>query len=233
MVWSCLGFPFAIVPGSIFLAWNLTASSPSKTTCVALFRVSQRIGSLRLMKRVFVDASMLLLCYYAFVLKILEYWSPVWGLLLNVIFSFSSARCIRGPGFALIRVSCRCVIDVMLLHCVLCRRLIRTLIIVYSVSFHLLLSVRHSRAAASAHPLDELTTSQFARCFLPAQPRVWNDLPYNVFDTGTLNGFKEAVNRLFFPLLCFSVFRGAGAFGVAKAIYTQFCLSRLRLCCKF
>ena len=30
-------------------------------------------------------------------------------------------------------------------------------------------------------------------CFPPAQMRVWNDLPYGVFDTGTLDGFKEAV----------------------------------------
>ena len=39
-------------------------------------------------------------------------------------------------------------------------------------------------------------TSQFVRCFLPAQTRVWNDdLPCTVFDTGTLDGFKGAVNR--------------------------------------
>ena len=36
-------------------------------------RVSQRIGILRLVKRVFVDTSVLLRCYYAFVLLILEY----------------------------------------------------------------------------------------------------------------------------------------------------------------
>ena len=58
----------------------------------------------------------------------------------NVIFSFSSARCIRLPGFALIRYSCRCVIDIMLLHCGCCTSLIRTRIIACSVSFHLLLS---------------------------------------------------------------------------------------------
>ena len=33
--------------------------------------------------------------------------------------------------------------------------------------------------------------SQFARCFLPAQTRVWNYLPYTVFDTGTLEGLRE------------------------------------------
>ena len=47
-------------------------------------RVSQRIGILRLVKHVFFDTSVLLLCYYAFVLPILEYCSPVCG---------SAARC--------------------------------------------------------------------------------------------------------------------------------------------
>ena len=61
------------------------------------------------------------------------------GQLLNVIFSYSSARCISWRGFAVIRVSCHRVIHVMLLDCVSCTRLIRTRIIIYSVSFHLLL----------------------------------------------------------------------------------------------
>ena len=42
-------------------------------------RVSQRIGILRLVERIFVDTSVLLRCYFAFVLSILEYCSPVWG----------------------------------------------------------------------------------------------------------------------------------------------------------
>ena len=102
-------------------------------------RVSQRIGILRLVKRVFVNTSVLLRCYSAFVLPILEYCSPVYGSAAECHFSFSSARCIRWSGFALIRLSCRCVIDVILLHCVCCRKLIR-IRIVCSVSFHLLLS---------------------------------------------------------------------------------------------
>ena len=42
-------------------------------------RVSQRIGILRLVKRIFVYTSALLRCYFAFVHLILEYYSPVWG----------------------------------------------------------------------------------------------------------------------------------------------------------
>ena len=69
--------------------------------------------------------------------------------------------------------------------------------------------VRHTLAAAAAHPLglevSRCRTSQFAWCFLPAKIRVWNDLPYSVFDTGTLDGFKGAVNRWLLSWVCFSV----------------------------
>ena len=55
-----------------------------------------------------------------------------------------------------------------------------------------------------------------------------------VFDTGTEDGFKGAVNRWLLPsvVLC-SVFRGAGDCGVAKVIYKQFRFSYLGLCCWF
>ena len=63
--------------------------------------------------------------------------------------------------------------------------------------------VRHSRAAAATHPLEfevsRCRMSQFARSFLPAQDRLWNNLSYTVFDTGTLDGFKGAVNRWLLP----------------------------------
>ena len=66
--------------------------------------------------------------------------------------------------------------------------------------------VRHNRAASAAHPVEfEVSmcrTSQFARSFLPAQVRMWNDLPYTVFHTGTLDGFKGAVNHWLPPLSC-------------------------------
>ena len=42
-------------------------------------------------------------------------------------------------------------------------------------------------------------TSQFVSCFLPAQVRMWNDLPYTVFDTVMFDGFNEAVNRWLLP----------------------------------
>ena len=94
--------------------------------------VSQRIDIWRLVKLVHVDTSELLLrCYYAFVLYPWVFFSCVW---------VCCWMCIRWPGFALIRDSCRCIIYVMLLHCVCCIRLIRTRIVVCSVIFHLIVS---------------------------------------------------------------------------------------------
>ena len=79
--------------------------------------------------------------------------------------------------------------------------------------------VRHTRPEAAAHPLEfevsRCRTSQFERCFLPAQTRVWNYLPYTVFDTGTLDRFKGAVNLWLLPEFVFQVFCDAGACGVA------------------
>ena len=54
-------------------------------------RVSRRIGMLRLMKRIFVQTSVLLRCYFAFVLTILQYCFPVF----NFRMSLSASRCIR------------------------------------------------------------------------------------------------------------------------------------------
>ena len=48
-------------------------------------RVSRGIGILRFVKRIFVDTVVLLRCYYAFILRILEYCVlRYWGQLLNV-----------------------------------------------------------------------------------------------------------------------------------------------------
>ena len=42
-------------------------------------RVSQRIGIVRMVNGVYADTSVLLRCYYVFILPILEYCSHVWG----------------------------------------------------------------------------------------------------------------------------------------------------------
>ena len=148
------------------------------------------------------------------------------GQLLNVIFSFLSARCILGPGFVLIRVSCRCVIAGLFMlykvisnsdHC-LFNELPPLLL-----EFDILRCGRSSSIAVRSIKVLRCRMSQFARCFLPAQVRMWNDLPCTVFDTGTLDGFRGAVNRWLLPYVVFSsVFRGAGASGLRKQFINNF-----------
>ena len=185
------------------------------------------IGILRLVTRVFVDTSVLLRCYYAFVLPILEYCSPAWG---------SAAEChLQFLEHQVYSVATLCPDQTFLSLCQ--RRHVAALCMVCKVnsnSNHCLFSelpsvsvtVRHTRVAAAAHTLEfavsRCRTSQYAMCFLPGQNRVWNDLPYTVFDTRTLNGFNEAtlyssVNFGLLPWVCFSVFRGACARGVCES----------------
>ena len=80
--------------GDLVLSWVSICASPnldilgvkfeSKLTFEDHVRgivshVSQRIDILRLVKRLFMDTSVLLRCYYAFVLRNLENYSPVLG----------------------------------------------------------------------------------------------------------------------------------------------------------
>ena len=162
-------------------------------------------------------------CCFAFVLEILEYCSPVWGSAAECHIQlaerqvYSVARLCPYHSFLSL---CH---DVVWLGLVCCTRLIRTLI-TGCASFHLPLlefDILELRPQLIRWSLKyQVGKSQFARLFLPAQVRIWNDLPYAVFDTGTLEGFKAAVNRWLLPWVVFSsVLRGACVCGVVKAIY--------------
>ena len=163
-----------------------------------------------------------------------------WGQLLNVTFSFLSARCIRSPGFAPIKYYFQIWILAQSVAglCMLCK--------VNSNSNHCLIWFRRllqefdtSRAAAAAHPLEievsRSRMSQFTRYFLPAQIRIWNNRrPYTVFHTGTLDGFMGVASQpLIASLSCVFFFRGSCACVVATAIYKQLCSSHLDQCCWF
>ena len=78
----------------------------------------------------------------------------------------------------------------------------------YTFSFRRFTWVCHSLAAAAAHPLEfevsRCRTSQFVRCFLPAQFWMWNDLPYTVFNTRKLDMVSIQQSTVgCFPELCF------------------------------
>ena len=64
--------------------------------------------------------------------------------------------------------------------------------IVCSESCHLLLpefNIPHPIKFGPSKP------QKFVRCFLPAQGRMYNNVPYTGFHTGTLDGFKGVVKR--------------------------------------
>ena len=165
--------------------------------------MSQRIGILSLVKCVFVDTSVLRCCYYAFVLPIIEYSSPVWG---------SAAEChLQLLERQVYSVAWLCH-DQFLVVMSSTPRCCTVYVVQSSFELESLFVQSDSicfcqsstnRAADAAHTLElkvsRCRTSQFARCFLPAQTHVWNDLPFTVFDTGTLDGFTGAVNRWLLP----------------------------------
>ena len=99
------------------------------------------------------------------------------------------------------------------------------------------LRAQHTRGSAAANPLKfeviRWRTIQFLWCFLPAQTRVWITFPTLCLTPERWMGLREQSIFAFFPELCFSVFRCAGACVVAKSIYEQFCFSHLLLCCWF
>ena len=80
MVTSCLWFLSELVPTSTTFGVKFDSKLTLEDHMRGIVcRVSQRVGILRLVKRIFVDTSEVLRCYFAFFLKFLEYCPPVWG----------------------------------------------------------------------------------------------------------------------------------------------------------
>ena len=190
--------------------------------CYCFPCLSYRIGISRLVKRILVDTSVLLRCYFAFVLPILEYCSPVSGSAAEI--SSLSARCIRWPGLIPNRVSCRA-IDVMFLGWAFSIRLIRTLITLCSAGFHLLLPEFDNSELRSQLIHWSLKYQGVERpnlLGLSCRLRFECGMTFpahTVFDTRTMDEFKVPVNRWLLRGVVFSsVFLGAGVCGVEKAI---------------
>ena len=157
---------------------------------------------MRLVKRIFMDTSVLVSCYFAFVLPILEYLSPVWA---------SAAEChlqlVKRQVYSVARL---CPNQSFLSLChrrvwlglVCCTRLILTLITVCSTSFHLPLlefDILYLQPQLIHWSLRYQGVDRSNRSFVLAQVRMWNNLPYTMFNTETLDGFKGAVKRWLSP----------------------------------
>ena len=212
VTWSCLCFRFALVPTLTLLVWSLTVGSPSKTMCV--------VSS---------PASLKEFVFWGW--WSLSLWISLCCIVATIhLFSQSLSIVLRCGGLQLkchlqllkrqvYSVARLCPGQTSLSSCH--RRHVAVLCMSYKVNFnsnHCLFSElpspsvrgRHSWAAAAAHPLElevsRCRTSQFARCFLPAQTRVWNVLSYTVFDTGMFDEFKGAVNCWMLPCSLFFCF---------------------------
>ena len=129
-------FICAIVPTLTYLAWSLTQAHLRDHMRGIVSSVSRRIDILRSVKRVFVNTSLLLRCYYICI------WSPnPWVLFsgVGVCFWISSlaSRASGAFGGQALPLS-EFLVIVLSTSC--CTRLNRTRIIVCPVRFHLLLS---------------------------------------------------------------------------------------------
>ena len=210
---------------------------PCALYCVSY--VSQRIAIFRLVKRLFVDTSVLLRCCFAFLLKILKGCSRVCG---------SAAEChlllLERQVYSVARL---CPDQSLMLLCH--RRNVSGLSMFYMInsnSNHSVVSklpsastrVWHPLVQAASHPLKfevwRRRTSQFARCFLPAQVQCGITFPSLCLIPERWMGSTVQSTDCCFPELCFfSVFRDGGVCGVAKGTYKQLCFPHLGLCCWF
>ena len=174
------------------------------------------------------------LCYFVAMMYLFSQSQSIFlgceGQLLYVTFSFLSARCVRLQGFALIRVSCHCVIDFMLLECECCARLIQTGIIVYSLSFHMLLP-ELDLPELSSQTIHWSWSIKMCKVFSAGRSSYveWPSL-HSVWHRNI--GWVYWISQPFVASISCVVwvFLGAGACGVAKVIYKQLCFSHLDLC---
>ena len=141
-------------------------------------------------------------------MQLLHDCSQVWVSAVEYNIQLLERGYVRWPGFALIRVSCHYVIDVMLLYYVCC--LFVSINTCRSVSFHLLLPEFHIYMLLSQLIHKSSKCKGVERQGVSFRPKFvcGMTLPtLYVFDTGTLNGFKGTVNRwllLLWAVLFFS-----------------------------
>ena len=184
-----------------------------------VFHVSHGMGIVRLVKRIFVDTSVLLRCYFTFLLPILEYCSPVWGSAAEF-----HVQLLERQVYCVARL---CPNQIFLSLCK--RRRVAGLSMLYkdnSNSNHSLFSelpsaytwVRHSELRPQlihwSLKYQGVERPNLLGLTFRLMVRMWNELLYTVVDTGMLDGFKGAVNHWLLPWVVFSsVFRGAGPCG--------------------
>jgi len=161
---------------------------------------SRRVGILRKTMGIYRDVAVVAKCFWAFLLPVLEYCSPVWMsaatshlLLLDRIVSrvsFYSGGGVSCDLWHRRKVASLCVffkIDSLVSHPVR---------VFFPAPYVVRRPTRHALAAHSrSFEMTRHRTSQFSRTFVPFCVRLWNNLPESVFTGEGLGAFKTAVNR--------------------------------------
>ena len=163
--------------------------------------VAQKIGLLRKSYKIFGDTSVLRKCFNSFILPCLEYCSPAWSSAAASHLKLLD-RNVRACKFLIPDL------EVDLWH----RRSVSSLCMLYKI-FHnpkhplnselpnLFQAVRVTRnvlrSNSLAFSIQRCNTSQYARCFIPATTRSWNELPSSVVESQELQKFKCRANSFF------------------------------------
>ena len=216
VTWSCLGFPFVLVPTSTYLAWSLTIISHSKTIRVVLLLLLSCLSENCTFEvgEPCLYGHRALCCYYSFALPIVENCSLVRGsaaeyrLQLLQLHMYSVARLCPDQSF------------LSLCH----RRHVARLSMLYKVNSN------SNDCSVTIH----LVLTEFDILELPPQV-IHRSLKYQIcrmtFPTLCLAterwiGLREQSTIGCFPIaeLCFLVFCGTGTCGVAKEIYKHLVL---------
>ena len=161
---------------------------------------ARKLGLMRKAGKVFGDRSLIVRCFWAYLLPVLEYCSPVWN---------CAADCHLRPLDRVVRGAVE--LSGGLLKCDLQhRRSVASLCMFYKIAtnpshpLHQSLPgrfapLRRTRQAVSLHeqalaPV-RCRTEQFSRSFVPRSVIAWNSLDASVFAGDDLSAFKSAVNR--------------------------------------
>ena len=161
---------------------------------------SRSVGILRKTMSVFRDVAVAAKCFWAFILPVLEYCSPVW--MSAATSHLSLLYCVVGQISLLSGGSVSC----DLWH----RRKVASLCVFFKIASFVDHSVRGlfpaqyvlrrpTRGALAAHSRSfemlRSRTEQFLRSFVLSCVRLWNELPESVFAGEGVGAFKTSVNR--------------------------------------
>ena len=189
--------------------WGSIASSPLRLTTAVVSCIFQRSRVFR-MTHVTAGTSVLLRCWYAFFLSIVQYCSYVSGSgdnchLQRQVCAVARQWPDQGNG----RLNHRlCVAGLRMLykvnsnskHCQYCDRAAQL------VDGQYLLLLLYQLIYTSLKFVCLIHINSYKSFFLPAELGSWVEwrLPYVVSDFGTFNGFKGTVNRWLLPWACFN-----------------------------